>query len=161
MQRKKIGHIANTFGLRGVFKVALLTDAPEQRFALGSKAEFAGREFEVAGFKLKNAHLALVSFVGLDDINDSEKYIGQDIYAMVEPLPGTVFVDDLMGLAILAPDGTKRDTVTDVVKMNNYDYLALESGKYIPFAIGRFVEAPDYASKTIRLTALGLEALEA
>ncbi len=159
MERKTVGHIANTFGLRGVFKVALLTDAPTIRFAAGNKVEIDGKEYEVESFKLKNAHLGLLGLKGLDDINLSEKFIGKDIYEMVEPLPGTVFIDDLIGLSLLDKDGKTVGKVKDVTDMNSHDYLALDNGKYIPFLVGVFVEKPDYKAKTMKLTPLGEQAL--
>lgn len=161
MARKIIGHVANTFGLRGVLKVAIITDCPEVRFAVGNPIEIDGKTYEVDSLRLKNAHLAQVGVKELKDINEATPLIGKDIYAEVEPLPGTVFIDDLMGLSIVTKDKKELGKVKDVINMTGKDYLLLDNGKYLPFAVGLFVEKPDYAAKTITVTALGEESLTA
>ena len=84
--------------------------------------------------------------------------IGRDITAEVEPLPGTYFIDDLLHLAVLDPKGQQIATVSKVQRLADTDYLVLDSGRYIPFTIGRFVQEPDLEKRTIALTELGLEA---
>lgn len=159
MAIKKLGHIVNTFGLRGVLKVALVTDCPEERFKDGNVILIENKEYHVSDFKLKNAHLGLVGIVESKDINTSVPFVGKDIFADVQPLPGTVFIDDLIGLTITYKDNKKVGVVKDVVKMGNRDYLELEDGRYVPFMVNVFVNVPDYKNKTIELLEMGMEAL--
>lgn len=159
MSIKKLGHVVNTFGLRGVLKVNLFTDCPEVRFKEGNKIKIDNKEYNVKSFKLKNAHLGLVEIEESNDINDSTKFIGKDIYAEVEALPGTIFIDDLIGLKVTYKENKNISIIKDVVKMGNTDYLELENGKYIPFKIDLFVCEPDFKNKEIELLDLGMEAL--
>ena len=159
MARKIIGRIANTFGLDGSIKVNMETDHPEIRFAQGATVTVDGfGDFTVASLQMKNYATGRVRLAGLDDISQAGKMIGRDITAEVEPLPGTYFIDDLLHLAVLDPKGQQIATVSKVQRLADTDYLVLDSGRYIPFTIGRFVQEPDLEKRTITLTELGLEA---
>ncbi|HBR86110.1 MAG TPA: 16S rRNA processing protein RimM [Firmicutes bacterium] len=158
MPIKRIGHIANTFGLDGSLKVNMETDHPEIRFKEGNTVTIKGiGDFKVSKLRMKNRGTGQVKLVGLDDISQAEKLIGKDIVMDVEPLPGTYFVDDLIGLTVLSPEKKKVGEVKKVQKMGDIDYLILDSGLFIPFQAGRFVELPDLANRTIVLTPLGFE----
>ena len=37
MAIKKIGHIVNTYGLKGMIKISISTTEPEKRYAVGKK----------------------------------------------------------------------------------------------------------------------------
>ncbi|MGZ9584668.1 ribosome maturation factor RimM [Paenibacillus marinisediminis] len=76
-----VGMIANTHGIRGELKVVSHTDFPEERFAPKSSLYIQHPNNEqtisvtVERSRLhKNVYM--VKFVGLDDINDVEKYKG-------------------------------------------------------------------------------------
>lgn len=159
MSVKKLGHVVNTFGLRGVLKVNLFSDCPEVRFQKGNIIVIDNKEYHVKSFKLKNAHLGLVEIEESNDINISTQFIGKDIYADVLPLAGTIFIDDLIGLQINYKENKNISKVKDVVKMGNTDYLELENGKYIPFKIDLFIKSLDFENKEIELLDLGMEAL--
>lgn len=159
MARKIIGHIANTFGLDGSLKVNMETDHPDLRFAPGAVVTVEGfGDYTVASLQMKNYATGRVHLVGLDSIDEAQKMISRDITAEVEALPGTYFIDDLLHLAVLTPQGEQIATISKVQRLADTDYLVLDSGRYIPFTIGRFVEAPDMEKRTITLTDLGLEA---
>jgi len=160
MSMKKLGHIVNTFGLRGVLKVNLYTDCPEVRFQEGNVILINNKEYHVSSFKLKNAHLGLVGIEESKDINVSVPLIGNDIFADVDPLPGTIFIDDLIGMTISYKGQKNISKVKDVSKANSKDYLELENGKFIPFVIDVFVKEPDLATNNIELLDLGMETLE-
>lgn len=160
MARKIIGHVANVFGLNGALKINMETDAPETRFAKGNQVEIAGNTYKVADLRMKNAHTGQVWFENLISIDQAEKLIGSDVYADIEPLPGQVFIDDLIGCEILSESGEKLGICKDVVKMTQADYLKLENGRFVPFTVGLFVESYDLTAKKIVLTPLGAEALE-
>lgn len=159
MARKIIGHIANTFGLDGSIKVNMETDHPELRFKEGNTVTVEGvGDFKVSALRMKNAHTGRVALEGLTDVNEAVKLVGKDIVAEVEPLPGSYFIDDLLGMRILGPDGAQVGIVSKVVDLSGTDYIVMDSGKYIPFTIDRFIQEPDMENRTITLTELGLEA---
>ncbi|HHY74602.1 MAG TPA: ribosome maturation factor RimM [Bacillus bacterium] len=76
-----VGKIVNTHGVRGEVKVISSTDFPEERFEKGSilYIEDASKQFievKVQSHRLhKNFHL--LTFEGLANINDVEKYKGK------------------------------------------------------------------------------------
>lgn len=160
MVKKRIGHIVNYFGLNGGLKVLMDTDYPELRFKVGNIVEIEGKQYKVADLKMKNPKTGQVWLENIISIDQAEKMVGQDIYAEIEPLPGQVFVDDLIGCQVLSPKGAVLGTVDDVVKMVRTDYLKLASGRFVPFTLGLFVQEYDLAAKKIVLTALGEEALQ-
>lgn len=158
MPVKIIGHIVNTYGLDGSIKVNMETDVPEVRFAPGESVTIDNRTYKVSSLRMKNHRTGRVKLEGLDDVDRAVKLVGKDILKDVEPLPGTYFIDDLIGLDVLAPDGRKVATVARVQKLLDEDYFVLDSGKYIPFKVGIFTREPDLENHSITLTDLGLEA---
>ena len=158
MPIKRIGHIVNTYGLDGSVKVNMMTDRPEERFSEGQEVTIDNRAFVVASLRMKNPRTGRVKLQGLDDVNQAVKLVGKDVFKDVQAEPGTYFVDDLLDLDVLSPSGEKIGSIKQVQNLLGEDYLVLDSGKYIPFRIGLFVQEPNLSNHSITLTELGLEA---
>ncbi len=87
MEKINIGHIVNTFGLKGELKVESYTDFPKKRFEKGQKLliEQNGKFIEVICKNMRiHKDYLLVQFEGLEDINLVEKYKDCDIYISKE-----------------------------------------------------------------------------
>lgn len=164
MPRKLIGHVANTFGLKGALKVILFTDCPEVRFKPGETIEISGKNRLVKESRIKpGMRTAIVSLEGFDDIDEALPLIHQDVYADVEAIPGTIFIDELIGRSVENTKGEVVGTVEDVSKLNTKDYLIValadKTSRYMPFIGGVFCLSPRLTPGKIVLTPLGEEAL--
>lgn len=165
MARKLIGQVVNTFGLRGALKVVLFTDCPEIRFKEGNSIEIKGKEYKITECRIKpGLRTAIVSIEGFEDINDSLQFIHQDIYADVEALPGTIYIDELIGRDVINSKGEKVGTVKDVVKINTRDYFVITmsdtTSRYMPLLTDVFCKMPSLTPGKVELTELGEEALK-
>ncbi|WP_412990364.1 ribosome maturation factor RimM [Pediococcus siamensis] len=81
MQYYKVGTIVNTHGIRGEVKVMPITDFPEDRFKVGNQLFlFSPKDpaTPVQTLEIKQVRqqkqFYFLQFVGLDSINDVEKY---------------------------------------------------------------------------------------
>lgn len=165
MARKLIGHVANTFGLRGALKIILFTDCPEVRFKPGETIEINGAFHKITDCRIKpGLRTAIVEIEGYDDINQSTPLIHYDVYADVEPLPGTIFIDDIIGRDVINTKGEKIGSVKEVAKLNTKDYLIIdidgEKSRYMPFLAPTFIQSLSETPGKVVLTELGEEALK-
>lgn len=165
MAHKLIGHVANTFGLRGALKVILFTDCPEVRFKEGEEIEIKGKNYKITECRIKpGLKTAIVSLEGFEDIKHSLAFIHQDVYADVEPLPGTIFIDELIGRKVIDTKGKEIGEVKDVAKLNTKDYLIItlsdKTSRYMPFITNVFCQPTKETPNKIVLTELGEEALK-
>lgn len=162
MARKKIGHIVNSFGLKGELKVSVLSTTAEVRFAKGKKVYLTDpsgekKAFTISSSRAKNERIYIIGLEGYDDINDIQSFKEQDIFANVRAPKGTFFYDDLVGRNVFSLNGEKDyGKVSQVTQMPAADYLIVES-KYIPFQREIFIDHVDSKEKKIYLTEKGEE----
>ena len=80
----EVGQIVGTHGIKGEVKVKAFTDFADERFAPGKKIRLEkGKhsvELEVESHRI-HKNMDLVKFIGLDNINDVEKYRYYMVYA--------------------------------------------------------------------------------
>lgn len=163
MAIKKIGHIVNTYGLKGMVKISLSTTEPEKRYAVGKKVLIDNQmneqqEYEITNVIFKNSRIVYIGLKGFDDINQIEWMIGRNVYSNVRAAKGTFFFDELVSMEVYSDQGEKLGVVTSICKMPTGPYLTIDKAAMVPFSIPMFVENVDKKAKTIKLTALGSEA---
>lgn len=83
MEYIRLGVVANTHGLKGMLKIKSFTDFKEKRYKKDNSLYIAFNdemiEVIVESFK-ESKGLDFVSFKGLSNINDVEKYKGKEIF---------------------------------------------------------------------------------
>jgi len=161
MPVKKIGHIVNTYGIKGQLKVSVTSSTAENRFAVGKKITINDQsnketKYTIKSEMVKNNRIVAIGLEGFDDINQVTWMIGRNIFAQVQAPKGTFFYDDLVGMKVLSSKGEEIGAVTTVVKMPAGDYLLVENF-YIPFKQDLFIKEIDSENKVITLTDLGTE----
>lgn len=164
MAVKKLGHIVNTYGLKGMVKISVSTSCSEDRFALGKTVTIKNQSNEDTDYKIvsvlhKNDRIVYVGFDGFKDINEVDWMIDRDVFANIRPKKGSFFYDDLVGMNVLSDKNEILGQVTNVVKMPQGDYLLI-GNILVPFKEGLFVQEVDKAKQTILLTTLGTEAYQ-
>jgi 16S rRNA processing protein RimM len=126
----EVGRVDKPHGLRGEVIVTLTTDRTERLDAGSVLATDAGELVVVAARPHQNRYI--VQFEGVADRDGSERLRGTVLRA--EPLdePGTLWVHDLVGSAVVEADGTARGTVEAVQANPASDLLVLDSGALVP-----------------------------
>lgn len=139
-----VGVVGRPHGLRGEVAVELRTDEPEWRFALGAqvRAENDGTLFTVTSVR-EHSGRTLMTFAELGDRTAVESVRGTrlvvDVAVDEQPAEDEEYYDrQLVGLRVLAADGTDAGRVTAVVHLPAQDALEIvtdESTRLIPFVL--------------------------
>ena len=163
MERKRIGHIVNTFGLDGALKVVITTSYKEERYTKGNKVLIKiNDDFEEHIIKRvidKNEKVVALYLEDINDINIALKYINLDIYMDVELEKGQYFFDYLINMTILNSKNIPLTKVKQVLTQSSIVYLITSEEKYIPFQKDIFIKSVDVENKEIFLTELGEEVI--
>ena len=118
-----VGKIVNTQGIKGEIRVISSTDFPEERFRKGNilYIEVAPNdliEVKVSSHRLhKNFHL--LTFAGLHNINDVEKYKGKMLKINEDQLndldEGEFYYHEIIGCEVFTEDGEKLGTIKEIL----------------------------------------------
>ncbi|MDY8143735.1 ribosome maturation factor RimM [Lactiplantibacillus plantarum] len=112
MDYYRVGTLVNTHGIRGEVKVVVVTDFPEERFKVGQQLNLFKTPDETTGgitVKIAKAReqkgLYFLTFEGLDNINDVERYKGWTIKVPAEALhalpAGEYYYHQIVGLQVV------------------------------------------------------------
>jgi len=132
----RVGVIANTHGIRGEVKVFPTTDDPKRYEWLKEVLLDTGKEklpLEISHVRFfKN--LVIVKFKGIDNINDIEKYKGNDLFVTREnavPLEeDEYYIADIIGAMAYTEDGKEFGILKDVLETGaNLVYVIEHEGK--------------------------------
>ena len=127
-----VGRIAKAHGIKGEVSVEVRTDAPEIRFAPGSRLRTDPDRGEVVVERARpHSGRLVVAFEGVADRNAAEALRATNLVvdsATTGPTgePDEWWDHELVGLPAVQPDGTVVGTVTEVPHLPGGDLLALE-----------------------------------
>lgn len=152
-----IGKIVNTHGIKG--EVRILSDFPYKKevYALGNKL-YIGKKKEIVIVTSFRRHkiFDMLTFEGINDINDVIQYKGEPIYFNRDEvvLPG-LLDEDYIGLTVY--DKEKYiGNVTSIMKSKPHDILVVEKEhirNLIP-NISTFVKNIDIDKKEIQIESI-------
>lgn len=143
--RRVVGLVRSVQGLRGTVRVEVLTDHPEERFRVGATLFREGSAVPLViasaepvpdgpGWRIRFQGLADRSAVeGLRDA-----YLEAEVQARPATEPGDspeVWWDEVVGVAVVGPDGEPLGTVRDVYRAGAADVYAVEGGPRGPFEL--------------------------
>lgn len=162
MKRKKIGHIVNTFGLKGMIKVSTTCTDPSVRFAPKNKIliqneENVLEEYEISSLIVKNKKTVYIGLTKYNDINQVLFMKERDVFCDVKIEKDTFFYDDLVNLSLFSSDKKLLGKISNVVDMPAGQYLLIDDKILIPFKLDLFIESVNIKEKEVILTPLGLE----
>lgn len=159
MEYLKIGSVVNTFGIKGELKIYPDTDFIDERFATGNKIyiEYGNNyeELEIKNYRIHKG-MVLLSFKGLEDINQVEKYkkcnVFFDKYLIHNLKEGEYYFFQLEELEVYNQDNEYLGIVKKVesgAKHNNLR-IVMENRKnfLVPF-IPVFIKDVDLLNKKI------------
>jgi 16S rRNA processing protein RimM len=141
-----VARVVKAHGIRGEVACDLLTDVPD-RLGPGARLVLGDRPVTVAGSRPHQGRM-LVRFEGVADRNEAELLRGLELKA--EPLApeeqDVYFVHELVGMRVLADDGTVLGAVRAVVELPaaaEYDLLEVErddGSRWLLPAVDDYVE---------------------
>ncbi|MEV0420166.1 ribosome maturation factor RimM [Streptosporangium canum] len=137
-----IGRIGRPHGLRGDVSVEVRTDDPERRFAPGTAVATDPASAGPLVIESRRWHsgVLLVRFEGVNDRNRAEELRGTTLVIDSADIPPSDDPDEfydhqLIGLAVVTPDGERVGEVSDVLH-HGQDLLVVRRGGtevYVPF----------------------------
>lgn len=141
MKELVIGTIINTHGIKGEVKIRSCSDFDEVRYKKGNtvylKEENSLTELKVRSFRVHKG-FPLVSFEGLNSINDVEKYRDCDVVIDADerqPLPeGDYYYSDLEGMDVYDEAGSRIgrcSSVEPTLGAQNNLRITLEDGRQV------------------------------
>lgn len=155
-----VGRLGRPHGLRGELAVSVRTDAPEERFAVGTEFTVAaGRRLTVAGTRWHSGTLML-RFDGVSDRDAAAELTGTTLtvdVAALAPLndPDEFHDHELVGLRAELADGSDVGEVREVLHGPGGDLLVISresrTDALVPF-VHQIVPTIDLAGARIVLT---------
>lgn len=148
-----LGEIVNTHGIKGEVRIISDFKYKEDVFKIGSYL-YVGTykdKLEITSYRV-HKNYDMVTFKGINDINEVLKYKGKKVYIIREEHTFSGILDeDVIGLDVYLKD-KKIGTVDDIMKSHAHPILDIvsENGKhsYVPF-IDEFVLDVDLENKKI------------
>jgi 16S rRNA processing protein RimM len=157
--RLVVGRIGRAHGVRGEMTIQVLTDEPDERFAVGAELFTDPEErgpLTVASGRVHNGIL-LLGFEGYEDRNASEVLRNTMLLADVDIEAAGEDEDEfhdqlLIGAAVVTTEGENVGEITEVVHLSAQDLLAVrtEEGReiLIPF-VHQIVPTVDIANRRV------------
>lgn len=149
-----IGRVVKPHGIRGEVSVLVLSDV-EGRFEPGTTVSLAGVPTRIASSRPHQGRL-LVRFEGIADRNAAEPLRGRIIEAPPADLDDadTYYVHELVGMAVVDPDGEHLGDVSDHIELPaaaGYDLLEVardDGSTWLLPAVDEYVEVGELPDGT-------------
>jgi 16S rRNA processing protein RimM len=166
-QRLTVGRVRAAHGLRGMVRVEILTDRPDDRFAPGAHLY---REESGQPLTIQNAHADepgwLVRFEEIGDRSAAEAlkdvFLEADVVPGEELARGEYYWHEVIGTPVVGIDGTDLGRVEDVYRAGAAEVFLVRGGPYGEFdlpAVRAFIRifAPKRGEIVVDADALDLQ----
>ena len=160
MEYNEVGKIAQTHGLKGEVKVKTNSSIIDKRFKEGATLYIKSNDsYKPLTVKSHRSMLnyELVSFVGLNDINDVMPYLGKVLYGERDKSlldEGKHFYSDIISMKVIM-GGVIKGEVINIIEYPQCDYLIVKTldnkEKMVPF-IDEFIEKINEEEHSIFIT---------
>lgn len=134
-----VGKIVNTHGIRGEVKVISSTDFPEERYKKGNTLYIEIGPKEMVEVKVASERLHknfyLLTFVGLGNINDVEKFKGKILKISEDQLDDELTEDEfyyheIIDCEVFTEEGEKLGTISEILSPGANDvWVVKRSGE--------------------------------
>lgn len=150
MKEMLIGEIVNTHGIKGELRIRSDFEEKETLYKIGREF-YIGKKKEPVILTRYRVHKEydMVTFEGMDDINDVLPYKGEFIYVDRDILEPGIYPEDYIGLEAFV--GTRYlGTINSLEKSKAHDLFKIEGEKryYVP-KMNSFIEKIDLDNKKI------------
>ncbi len=125
-----IGTLVNTHGVKGEVRIMSNTETPETTFAIGNTLVYdnKGSEGELVIKSMRpHKQFILLTFEGINNINDIEYLKGSKVYCEREELEeGEYYLRDLIGNSVFDQNNKLLGKVIDIIDQGPYENLIVE-----------------------------------
>ena len=140
-QLLETGKIVSTHGLHGEVKILPWADAPE--FLLEFDRVFLGKqEYAVEDARVQKT-CVLMKLEGIDSVEEAAKLRDQVVFISrddIELEDGAIFIQDLLGLPVLAEDGAELGKLKEVISTGANDVFFVKGEhEYMIPAVPEFI----------------------
>lgn len=143
-----IGKITNTHGIKGEVKILSNIKYKDLVFKKGQELIIDNDPLTINTYRT-HKNYDMVTFIGINDINDVLKYKSKNVYAEIDKKQDIMFYEDYIGLDVYTDQ--KIGKVIDIINNNAQDLLVVENDKkkyYIP-NVDSFIKKLDIKNKII------------
>jgi 16S rRNA processing protein RimM len=127
-QKIVIGKIVAPHGVRGEFRIMPLTDQPERYTKMKQVRLDDGRLLTVLSLR-RHKNVYLMQTKEVTTMNEAELLRGRSIVVLPEELPplpeGQFYVRDILGFAVVSPEGEPIGTLKDVITPGSTDVFVI------------------------------------
>lgn len=126
----EIGKIVNTHGIKGELKVMHMCDSAE--FLCDFKTVYLDEKTPLKVIKSRvHKNTVLMTFEGINDINEAEKYKNRFIYMDRADAPeNLIFQQDLVGFEVFDErTGKTIGKLKEILEFPTYDMLVIKDGE--------------------------------
>ena len=155
-----VGRLGRAHGLSGELCLDVVTDSPEERFAVGAKVWAGERALTVRGFRLQSGR-GVIGFEEIGDRDAAAALTGGQLVARLEVAqspsePDTFYDHQLIGLLACSEDGTIAGPVSRVDHLGFQDNLVVMTPageRLVPF-VAALVPEVDLVERRIVINAI-------
>ena len=138
-----IGKIVNTHGIKGEVRI-LSSFSDKSIFNPGNTLYIGDDALKISTYRV-HKNYDMVTFEGIDNINDVLKYKGMDVYIKREDISNFI-IEDLIGYEVYTNKLVGK--VDRLISNIKYVILVLDNGSMIPY-IDAFIDKIDNENKKI------------
>ena len=147
-----IGEITNTHGIKGEIRIISDFKYKNEVFKNGFNLYIGDNKIkQVINTYRVHKNYDMVTFVGINDINDVIDYKGMKVYIDRDELKIDGILDeDIIGMTVYSKE-KEIGIVTDIMKSKAHDILVIEkdTNRYLVPYINEFIEDIDLTNKKI------------
>ena len=146
-----LGKIVNTHGIKGEVRIISDVDFKELVFKEGFNLYIGSKKNkETVNTYRVHKNFDMVTFKGINNINDVLKYKGEDVYILKDDIEGTITDEDYIGLEAYTDKYIGK--VTSILKGYN-DILVIENNdkRYLVPKLDNFIKNIDFENKKITI----------
>ena len=157
MDKLIVGHIVNTFGIKGELKVEIVTDFASERFKFGNKFYVDNLCLKLKSVRYHKG-FALLAFSDYEDINLVEQFKGKDLLISkddIKPLDDGYYFYQLVDLDVYDNDNL-IGKVTDIESYPANNVLRVKTKDkdvLIPY-VPAFIKNVDLENKQISINVI-------
>lgn len=146
-----VGKIVNTHGIKGEVRILSDFNYKKDIFKKNFKIYIGNNKIEKIIFSYRvHKNYDMVTFFGINDINDVLEYKGKNVYINRDDLDGFIFDEDYIGMNVYTDHLIGK--VSQIRKSVKYDYLVIEGKKeFLVPKIDPFIKEISFEDKKIIL----------
>ena len=144
-----LGKIVNTHGIKGEVRILSDVDFKDIVFVKGFNLYIGpNKNKETINTYRVHKNFDMITFDGINNINDVLKYKGEDVYVLKDDIGSTITDEDFIGLDVYTDKYIGK--ITSILKGYN-DILVIENEekKYMVPKLDNFIKNIDFDNKKI------------